>query len=64
MTLELTGSVTGSVSFDGSGKAILNTTTNHTHSYLSLSGGTITGTLNINRDAAAIHYNSSSGVSQ
>ena len=64
MTLELTGSVTGSVSFDGSGKATLNTTTNHTHSYLPLSGGTITGTLNINRDAAAIHYNSSSGVSQ
>lgn len=64
MTLELTGSVTGSVSFDGSGKATLNTTTNHTHSYLPLAGGTITGTLNINRDAAAIHYNTSSGVSQ
>ena len=36
----------------------------HTHTYLPLSGGTITGTLNINRDTSVIHYNNSSGVSQ
>lgn len=36
----------------------------HTHSYLPLNGGTITGTLNINRDISAIHYNNSNGVSQ
>lgn len=42
-TLTLTGSVTGSVSIDGSGNVSLATTTNHTHSYLPLSGGTMTG---------------------
>ena len=41
-TLTLTGSVTGSVSIDGSGNVSLATTTNHTHSYLPLSGGTMT----------------------
>lgn len=46
-TLTLTGSVTGSVSIDGSGNVSLATTTNHTHSYLPLSGGTITGELYI-----------------
>lgn len=38
-TLSLTGSVTGSVSIDGSGNISLATTTNHTHSYLPLTGG-------------------------
>lgn len=38
-TLTLTGSVTGSVSIDGSGNISLATTTNHTHSYLPLTGG-------------------------
>lgn len=38
-TLTLTGSITGSVSIDGSGNISLATTTNHTHSYLPLSGG-------------------------
>lgn len=38
-TITLTGSVTGSVSIDGSGNVSLATTTNHTHPYLPLSGG-------------------------
>lgn len=37
-------------------------TSGHTHSYLPLSGGTISGTLNIKRDAAAICYQNSSGT--
>ena len=41
-TISLTGSVTGSGSFDGSGNLSIATTTNHSHSYLPLSGGTIT----------------------
>ena len=67
-TLSLTGSVTGSVSFDGSGDITLATTTNHSHSeYLPLAGGTMTGILNTNGQAgswvsgmtsAAIQYNS------
>ncbi len=44
-TLTLTGSVTGSISMDGSGNVTLATTTNHTHSYLPLSGGTMTGVI-------------------
>lgn len=44
-TISLTGSVTGSGSFDGSGNLSIATTTNHSHSYLPLSGGTLTGTL-------------------
>jgi len=46
-TISLTGSVTGSGSFDGSGNLDIATTTNHTHSYLPLSGGTLTGTLTV-----------------
>lgn len=46
-TISLTGSVTGSGSFDGSGNLSITTTTNHTHNYLPLSGGTITGSLQI-----------------
>ena len=33
------------------------------NNYLKLAGGTISGTLTINRDASAIHYNNSSGTS-
>ena len=44
-TISLTGSVTGSGSFDGSGNLSIATTTNHTHSYLPLSGGSISGNL-------------------
>lgn len=46
-TITLTGSVIGSVSIDGSGDVSLATTTNHTHNYLPLSGGTLTGSLQI-----------------
>ena len=52
-TITLTGSVKGSGTFDGSGNLSIATTTNHTHSYLPLSGGSMTG--NINRTT----YNSS-----
>ena len=34
-TIALTGSVTGSGTFDGSGNLSIDTTTNHTHKYLS-----------------------------
>lgn len=46
-TISLTGSVTGSGSFDGSGNLSIATTTNHTHSYLPLSGGTLTGAITL-----------------
>lgn len=45
-TISLTGSVTGSGTFDGSGNLSIATTTNHSHSYLPLSGGTLSGDLN------------------
>ena len=47
-TIALTGSVTGSGTFDGSGNLSISTTTNHTHSYLPLSGGTLTNKLTVN----------------
>lgn len=48
-TITLTGSVTGSVSIDGSANVSLVTTTNHTHNeYLPLTGGTLTGALTCN----------------
>ena len=47
-TISLTGSVTGSGSFDGSGNLSITTTTNHTHNYLPLSGGTVTGPTQFN----------------
>lgn len=52
-TITLTGSVTGSVSIDGSQNVSLATTTNHTHNYLPLSGGTMANTnvvTNLNAD--------------
>ena len=42
-TLTLTGSVTGTATIASSGTISIKTTTNHTHSYLPLSGGTLTG---------------------
>lgn len=50
-TIALTGSVTGSGTFDGSGNLSITTTTNHTHSYLPLSGGTMTGDIKRNGNA-------------
>ena len=46
-TISLTGSITGSGSFDGSGNLSISTTTNHSHSYLPLSGGTMTGNITV-----------------
>lgn len=44
-TISLTGSVTGSGTFDGSGNLSITTSTNHSHSqYLPLAGGTMNGT--------------------
>lgn len=43
-TISLTGSITGSGTFDGSGNLSIITSTNHSHSqYLPLAGGTLTG---------------------
>lgn len=50
-TITLSGAVTGSGSFDGSGNLTITTTTNHTHSYLPLNGGTLTGKLIIQGNA-------------
>lgn len=44
-TIALTGAVTGSVTFDGSTNVNMTTSVNHTHSYLPLSGGTMTGVI-------------------
>lgn len=44
-TLNVIGAVTGSVIMDGSGNMSLNTSVNHSHSYLPLSGGTLTGSV-------------------
>lgn len=53
--ISLTGSITGSASFDGSGDISINTVTNHSHSqYLLLTGGTMTGDIGIPADKATI----------
>ncbi len=44
-TISLTGAITGSGTFDGSEDLSIATTVNHTHSYLPLAGGTLTGGL-------------------
>ena len=56
-TISLTGSVTGSGTFDGSGNLSITTSTNHSHSqYLPLAGGTMTGTINFNNDVLACNF--------
>ena len=47
-TIELTGAVTGSVSFDGSANVALSTSVNHNHDgdYVNVTGDTLTGQLN------------------
>lgn len=52
-TISLTGSVTGSGSFDGSGNLSIATTTNHSHSYLPLSGGTMNNGAQIVRNGVS-----------
>ena len=48
-TIQLSGAVTGSATFDGSQNITISTSTNHNHDdrYLQLSGGTLTGTLTV-----------------
>ena len=57
-TITLTGSITGSGSFDGSGDLSIATTTNHSHSYLPLAGGTMTGLLKFAAGNAMPNFNS------
>lgn len=50
-TISLTGDVTGSVAFSGSGDVSIAATVvdnSHSHSYLPLTGGTVTGTVKVN----------------
>ena len=46
--IALTGAVTGNANFDGSGNININTTVNHGHNYVPLSGGTMSGMLQFN----------------
>jgi hypothetical protein len=59
-TISLSGSVTGSASFDGSGNITIATTTNHSHSYLPLAGGTMTGAITLKSNAYDYHTDSTS----
>ena len=60
-TISLTGSVTGSGTFDGSGNLSITTSTNHSHSqYLPLAGGTMTGTINFTVNKLACNFRSGS----
>ena len=61
-TITLSGSVTGSASFDGSSNVTISTSTNHTHSYLPLSGGTMTGALILQGTGSASSYASGVGA--
>ena len=61
-TISLTGSVTGSGTFDGSGNLSIATTTNHTHSYLPLSGGTMGSAAYISWPDSGNWSNNNSGV--
>jgi hypothetical protein len=62
-TISLTGSVTGSTTMDGSGNITIATTTNHTHSYLALTGGTLTGDLTLSGATAdRIYFSGSDAV--
>lgn len=67
-TIALSGSVIGSASVDGSGDVTITTTTNHTHPYLPLAGGTMTGQIKFGgigsqfrtaRDAAMVRLTNS-----
>lgn len=54
-TIALTGSVTGSGTFDGSGNLSITTTTNHNHDsvYVNVTGDTMTGGLTLALDSSA-----------
>lgn len=60
--ISLTGSVTGSGNFDGNGDLTITTATNHTHSYLPLAGGTMTGNAFITWPDTGNWSNGNSGV--
>ena len=51
--IAISGAVTGNANFDGSGNITISTSVNHTHSYLPLSGGQMTGPLTW-KDSAAL----------
>ena len=59
--ISLTGSVIGSGTFDGNGDLSITTTTNHTHSYLPLSGGIIDGDLYLRKGYKIANFNASPG---
>lgn len=61
-TITLSGSVTGSVSIDGSGNVTLETTTNHTHSYLPLAGGTMDKNARIAQASGSLYIGSSTNT--
>lgn len=59
--IKLTGAVTGSVSFTGAGGDVtINTSVNHTHNYLPLTGGTVTGHITANYSGA--RYRATNGT--
>ena len=55
-TISLTGSVTGSGTFDGSGNLSITTTTNHTHDsrYVNIDGDTMSGSLTVNAEIISV----------
>ena len=55
-TISLTGAVTGSGDFDGSGNLSISTTASHTHPYLPLSGGSVTGDISRKSDSKVDGY--------
>ena len=61
-TISLTGSITGSGTFDGSGNLSIATTTNHSHSYLPLAGGTMNDQAWISWPDTGNWANSNAGV--
>ena len=61
--IALTGAVTGNANFDGSGNISIDTSVNHSHSYLPLSGGTMDGTAFITFPDSGNWGNGNSGIS-
>ena len=61
-TITLSGSVTGSASFDGSGNITISTSANHSHSYLPLSGGTMSGNIQMGSNAIYVNGSTSYGI--
>ena len=53
-TISLSGAITGSGAFDGSGNLNIETLVSHTHPYLPLAGGGMTGTINSSKTTATL----------